>query len=104
MGELVSIEHKFLRFVSKLTPAPMRFDYHDYTSIRELLNLIPLRTILLKNDYILAFKISHSLINSSAVNELFKERNLTYNLRNLRLLHSFDSTFLIILTFPPHLT
>ena len=33
MGEIVSIEHKFLRFVSRLTPTPMRFYDHDYTPI-----------------------------------------------------------------------
>ena len=60
----------------------MRFYAHDYTPIRELL----------KNDYILAFKISHSLINSSEVNELFTERNFTYDLRYPRPLQSFDST------------
>ena len=46
----------------------------------------------LKNDYILAFKISHSLINSSEVNELFTERNSTYYLRNPHPLQSFDLT------------
>ena len=92
LSELVSIEHKFLRFVSKLTPAPMRFDDHDYTPIRKLLNLTPLRTIFLKNDYILAFKISHNSINSSIVNDLFSDRNLTYNLRNPRPLQSSHSS------------
>ena len=92
MGEIVSIEHKFLRFVSRLTPTPMRFDDHDYTPIRKLLNLTPLRTIFLKNDYILAYKIFHNLINSSTVNELFSERNLSYNLRNPRPLQSLNST------------
>lgn len=67
----------------------MRFDDHDYTPIRKLLGLIPLRILSLKNNYVLAFKISHNLINSSAVNQFFTERTITYNLRNLCPLTSF---------------
>ena len=60
MGELISIEHKFLRFVSKLTPVQMHFFDHDYTSIRSYLNFMPLRLIFLRNIYyILPFYISH---------------------------------------------
>ena len=55
---LIAIEHKFLRFVSKLTPVPMLFFNHDYTAIRKFLHLTSLRHIYLINDYTLAFKIS----------------------------------------------
>ena len=92
MDEIVPIEHKFLRFVSRLTPTPMRFDDHDNTPIQKLLNLTPLRTIFLKNYNIVAFNISHNLINFSTVNELFSKRNLSYNLRHPRPLQSFNST------------
>ena len=93
LGELIAIEHKFLRFVSRLTPFSMRFDDHDYTQVRSHLGLIPLRATLSKNDYILAYKITHRLINSSEVSNLFTERSLTYNLRNPRPLESFGSGF-----------
>ena len=71
---------------------PMRFDNHDYTPIHSLIGLTPLRTILMKNDYILAFKIIHKLINSSEVNNLLTERRVTYNLRNPRPLTPLDTT------------
>ena len=57
LDELIAIEHKFLRFVSKRTPVPKRFFDHNYTAIREYLRLPSLRKIYLKNDYVLAFKI-----------------------------------------------
>ena len=55
LGKLIVIK---LRFVSRLTPVTMRFDDHDCTEIRRSLGLISLRNLFLRNDYILALKIS----------------------------------------------
>ena len=88
---MIFIKYKFLRFVSKLLPVLMHFFDHDYTNIRNYLKLTPLRSIFLRNDYILSFKISRKLFQSSSVNELFAEWPLSYNLHNPRPLPPNDS-------------
>ena len=57
LDELIAIEHKFLRFVSKMPAVPMRFFDHNYTAVRKYLTLPSLRNIYLKNEHVLAFKI-----------------------------------------------
>ena len=68
------------------------------TPIRKLLNLTPLRTIFLKNDYILAFEISHNSINSSKVNDLFSERNLSLFIGYYILNTAVVETYFLMLT------
>ena len=97
--ELISIEHKFLRVVSRMTPMPMLFFNHGYTAIREYLRLPSLRNFYFRNDYIISFKITKRLFNSSKINEFFTERSISYNFGNPRPLTSQDSSTLNYINF-----
>ena len=79
-----SIEHKFLRYASSETSSPMHFFDHDYTQIRNVLSLQSLRSLILEIYYLVAYKISKHLYNSSEVYVLFKRRVVYHNLRKIR--------------------
>ena len=57
LDELISIEHKFLQFLSGISWVPVHFFGQDYTAIRSFLRLPFLWNIFLKIDYMLAYKI-----------------------------------------------
>ena len=84
LKELISIEHKFLRYASSETSSPMHFFDHDYTQIRNVLSLQSLRSLILEIYYLVAYKISKHLYNSSEVYVLFKRRVVYHNLRKIR--------------------
>ena len=79
IDELISIEHIFLSFVSRMTLVPMLFFNHDYTAIHEYSCLPSLRNIYLRNYYII---------------ELLVERSISHNLRNPHSLSSQNSSTL----------
>ena len=84
LKELISIEHKYLRYAISKTSSPMHFFDHDYTQIRNVLGLKSLRSLILEIDYLVAYKISKHLYNFSEVNVLFKRRVFSHNLRKIR--------------------
>ena len=94
LDELIAIEHKFLKFVSKRTPVPMHFYDHDHTLIRSTLQLppAPFKNIFLKNDYILAYKIVKRLFNSETKLLFVK---IVYICPRIHLNNTCDCSFLI---------
>ena len=84
LKELISIEHKFLRYASSITSNPIcTFFDHDYTQIRSLFKIESLRSIIKKTDNVVAYKIANKLYSSEEVNNLFVRRSLQHNLRNI---------------------
>ena len=81
---LKAVEHKFLRFASRKTAAPLHYFDHDYTNMRQILRLPKLETLLARQNCIVSFKIVNKLFSSPKVNELFENREISYSLRNPR--------------------
>ena len=84
LSQLISIEHKFLRFASKKTATPMHYFNHDFSNIRKILKLPKLEITLKIQNCIVAYKIANKLFSSSKVNELFVNREITHFLRDPR--------------------
>ena len=82
--QLISIEHKFLRFASRKTQKPMHYFDHEYTEIRKALGITELRKLFKRFDCIVSYKINNRLFSSSKMNELFEQRSISYFLRNPR--------------------
>ena len=65
LKELISIEHKVLRYTSTKTSSPVHYFDDDYTQIRTKLGLQSIRSLILEIDYLVAYKIAkHSQIFS----------------------------------------
>ena len=79
---LKAVEHKFLRFASRKTAAPMHYFYHGFTNIRQILRLPKLETLLARQNCIVSFKIVNKLFSSPKFNELFKNCEISYSSRD----------------------
>ena len=66
----------------------MHFFNHDYTEIRAQLKVMSLKQIIKKIDYIVAYKIAKKVYNSKEENNLFTQRVVSYNVREIREIES----------------
>ena len=57
---------------------------HDYSEIAERCNIQTIKSLYYYHDCLLAYKIKKNYLNSEIVTSLFQERQVTYTLRNFR--------------------
>ena len=80
-----TVQHKFLRYLSFENGQAMDPFSHDYSNIMSLYSvptLMPYRDL---RDVLFAFKIINECIDCDTLCQLFKQRQLSYELRNHRL-------------------
>ena len=78
-----------MRFLSFKLGTPMSYTDHDYSVVSERLGLATLDSVFMYNDFSLLFSILHGNINCRELIDMFAYRDLSYSLRDHRVLREY---------------
>ena len=91
INKIESVQHRYLRYLTFKGNRAMSRLEHDYTDIATHFDLQTIKSLHHYHDCLLSFKIINNLIDCNEINNLFLERQLTYNLRSHRILQEETS-------------